>query len=180
MLRWYCSSCFNIVFCFLYMLHSSCVVFFILIFLSLELFFVLDKRILDVTMCFFSFTILSLLRIATKPIFSFPFFFIYTPPSSFSSFSIFLIFPLSSSFPLFFSSTLLPRHFPSLLSYLFMMFFFLGLWKNLLRIFPFLACSEHFVISIPFLLFLYLFAALFFFVSTRFFWISWLMDMWFI
>jgi len=111
MLRWYCSSCFNMVFCFLYMLHSSCVVFFILIFLSLEFFFVLDKRILDVTICFFSFTILSLLRIATKPIFSFPFFslhfslviffffyfshfpsllfislvfFFYTPPSSFS------------------------------------------------------------------------------------------------
>lgn len=138
------------------MLHSSCVVFFILIFLSLELFFVLDKRILDVTMCFFSFTILSLLRIATKPIFSFSFFFIYTPPSSFSSFSIFLIFPLSSSFPLFFSSTLLPCR---SLSFLFFSFsspsflfvhdvFLLGLWKYLLRIFPFLACSEHFVISI--------------------------------
>jgi hypothetical protein len=99
MLRWYCSSCFNIVFCFLYMLHSSCVVFFILIFLSLELFFVLDKRILDVTMCFFSFTILSLLRIATKPIFSFPFFFSTLLPRHFLLF-------------LFFSFSLSPLHFP--------------------------------------------------------------------
>jgi len=127
MLRWYCSSCFNMVFCFLYMLHSSCVVFFILIFLSLELFFVLDKRILDVTICFFFlyYSFSSSYRHQTDIFISF--FFLYTSPSSFSSFSIFLIFPLSSSFPLFFSSTLLPRHFPSLLSYMFMMFFFLGL-----------------------------------------------------
>ena len=112
MLRWYCSSCFNMVFCFLYMLHSSCVVFFILIFLSLELFFVLDKRILDVTICFFFlyYSFSSSYRHQTDIFISFFFylhsslviffffyfshfpsllfislvFFFYTPPSSFS------------------------------------------------------------------------------------------------